>query len=285
MEASQSYYLYKDSLRRKQMSSSVETRKSKIRGIAISWLIEALKTVLGYEDIRNKIVKYVKPELENQEHMRTFDAFQQYETPPFLDKTVEIIDYCEEIIEDKRIKGKVLMTASNIQESADDMLTHYQTFIINKDTKHVYSVDPAHKKKGKGIYDPSVSRTVVFPIFRSYGYTCQYVPLRHPAQTNKNDVFCQTWSLLIGLNVLDNYDNFDIVEIPCPREKVKKYQMLLDFYKKMIVIPGIQHDIEHAYIELVTLNKKYISKHCPFQSVVSINSYDLLESMTVEDML
>ena len=46
MEASQSYYLYKDSLRRKQMSSSVETRKSKIRGIAISWLIEALKTVL-----------------------------------------------------------------------------------------------------------------------------------------------------------------------------------------------------------------------------------------------
>lgn len=288
MEAIQSYYLYKDSLKRQreEKKKMSQTRQARIRSIAVSWLIEALKTVLGYEDVRNKIVKYVNPDLENKEHMRTFDAFQQYDVPPYLEKAVEIIDYCEDIIEDPQIKGKVLMTASNIQESADDMLTHYQTFIINKDTKHVYSVDPAHKTKGKGIYDPTISRTVVFPIFRSYGYTCQYVPLRHPAQTNKNDVFCQTWSLLIALNILDNYDDFGVVEIPCIREKTKKYQMLLDFYKKIMGnLPAIQRELDIAYIELVNHNREYISEHCPFKSIAEINTCELLESMTVEDMM
>ena len=67
MEAIQSYYLYKDSLRRqredkKKMS---QTRQARIRSIAVSWLIEALKTVLGYEDVRNKIVKYVNLHASN----------------------------------------------------------------------------------------------------------------------------------------------------------------------------------------------------------------------------
>jgi hypothetical protein len=83
-----------------------QTRQARIRSIAVSWLIEALKTVLGYEDVRNKIVKYVNPDLENKEHMRTFDAFQQYDVPPYLEKAVEIIDYCEDIIEDPQIKGR-----------------------------------------------------------------------------------------------------------------------------------------------------------------------------------
>lgn len=278
MESIQSYYLYKDRMQ------TIERERT--QNIAISWLIEAMKNVLGYEDIRQKIIKHFVPNIENLEHMRTFDAFQQYNTEPYLDKTLEIIEYCENVILDENIKGKIIMTASNIQQSVDDIQTHYQTFIINKENKHVYAVDPAFKKKGKGIYDPTISKKVVFPIFRSHGYTCEFVPLSQPAQTNKNDVFCQTWSLLIAVKVIEQYGDFDCIEIPSIREKAQKYQMLLDFYKRLLNdCPSIKRELDISYLELTTKNRDYISQYCPFKTIREINTYKMMNNLAVEDIM
>jgi hypothetical protein len=102
MEAFQAYYLYKI---KEESKMHVETRRECNRKIAISWAIDAMKTILGYEDIRNKIMKYYFPNISNYDEMCTFDSFQQYETPPFIDKYVEIIDYCKYLIENENING------------------------------------------------------------------------------------------------------------------------------------------------------------------------------------
>jgi len=267
----------------------VQTRNTTVRNIAISWGIEAMKTVLGYEDVRNEIIKHYIPQIENPEMMRTFDAFQQYNTPPFIEKEMEITKYCKNIIKDDGIKGLIVMTASNIQESSDDMLTHYQGFIINKRTKHVYVIDPASKDNGNGIYEAAVAKKVILPIFKLNGYTCEFVPLSNPAQTNKGDVFCQTWTVIILLKALytfNKHNKIDIIDIPSPKPKINKYKLLIDFYKDILIkIPKVSSELKNEYLELINLNKTNISEFCSLSKMQEINVTDLFLSMTPEELM
>lgn len=268
----------------------VQTRNTTVRDIAISWGIEAMKTVLGYEDVRNEIIKHYIPQIENPEIMRTFDAFQQYNIPPFNEKEMEITKYCKNIIKDDSITGIIVMTASNIQESINDMLTHYQSFIINKRTKHVYVIDPASKQSGNGngIYEAVVAKTVILPIFKLNGYTCEFVRLSNPAQTNKGDVFCQTWTVIILLKALYIFkDNkIDIIEIPSPKPKINKYKLLIDFYKDILIkIPKVSFELKNEYLELININKTNISEFCSLSKMQEINVTDLFLSMTPEELM
>jgi hypothetical protein len=287
MEASQAYYLYK--LQANIMP--VQTRKESIRKISISWALEAMKIVLGYEDVRNAIVRHYFPQIENPEEMRTFDAFQQYDTPPFIDKAMEITDYCEDIIEDDGVTGVLVMTAANIQDHAKDRFTHYQSFIIDKDIKQVYAIDPASKENGVGIYEAAITETVVLPIFRSHGYNCQFVSLSHPAQTNKGDVFCQTWTLVIMLKALEkmykhNKKFIGVIDIPAPRPKINKYRLLLDFYKDILKnVQTVCRELEFEYIQVINENKEYISPFCSFEKIVDIDIVELFLSMSPEEMM
>ena len=291
MEASQAYYLHKSQF--KQTKMPTQTRKDTLKKISTSWALEAIKTVLGYEDIRNIILEHYFPEIENPQEMRTFDAFQQFENPPFIDKAMEITDYCEDIIEDHGVTGIVVMTAANIQLYEDDNLTHYQSFIIDKDAKTVYAIDPAAKANGIGIYEAAISETIVFPIFRSHDYDCQFVNLSHTAQTNKGDVFCQTWTLIILLKALEkiykknNKKKFiGVIDIPGPRPKVNKYQMLLDFFKYILKnVPEVGRELAIEYLEVVNMNKKYISEYCSFEKIVEVDVVELFALMTAEDMI
>jgi len=291
MEASHAYYLHK--LQIQQTKMPAQTRKDTLKKISTSWALEAMKTVLGYEDIRNMILEHYFPQIENPDEMRTFDAFQQFENPPFIDKAMEITDYCEDIIEDDGVTGIVVMTAANIQLFENDNLTHYQSFIIDKHAKTVYAIDPAAKANGVGIYEAAISETIVFPIFRSHDYDCEFVNLSHPAQTNKGDVFCQTWTLIILLKALEkiykknNKKKFiGVIDIPAPRPKVNKYQMLLDFFKYILEnIPEVGRELAIQYLEVVNMNKKYISEYCSFEKIVEVNTYDLFLNMTAEEMM
>lgn len=288
MEAIQAYYLNKS-----QNKMPVQTRRNAIRKIAISWALEAMKTVLGYEEVRNTIIKYYYPQIDNPEEMRTFDAFQQYDTPPFIDKALEITDYCEDVIEDDGVEGIVVMTAANIQISPRDNMTHYQSFIIDKDEKRVYAVDPAAKAQGFGIYEAAVSQTIVFPIFRSHGYKCEFVSLTHPAQSNKGDVFCQTWTLVILLKVLEKIfqtgekKSFSgAIDIPAPRPKINKYKMLLEFFKNILEnIPSVGTNLGIEFLEIVYSNKEYISEYCAFEKIVDVDVVELFGTMSAEDMM
>jgi len=271
----------------------MKTRSQTRRRIAISWALEAMKTVLGYEDIRNIILNYYFPQINNIEDMRTFDAFQQYETRPYIDKALEITEYCEDIIHDGAITDIMVMTAANIQIAANDHLTHYQSYIIDKSRKKVYAIDPAAKKNGVGIYDAAVTETVVFPIFRSYDYDCQFVRLSNPAQTNKGDVFCQTWTLVILLKALEKlYKNnnknkfIGVVDIPAPRPKVNKYQMLLEFFKDILEnVPEVGRELAIEYLEVVNMNKTDISEYCSFEKIVEVDVVELFRLITAGEMM
>ena len=269
----------------------VQTRNSSIRKIAISWAVESIKTVLGYEDIRNSIIKYYFPDIRDTEHMRTFDAFQQYDTPPFIDKALEITDYCEDIIVDDAVSGIVLMTAANIQDSARDIYTHYQGFIIDKDRKRVFAIDPASTANGVGIYEAAITETVVLPIFRSYDYDCSFLTLSHPAQTNKADVFCQTWTIIIMIEALEQLfasskRTIGVIPIPAPRPKLHKYKLLLDFYKDILVhIPDIGVALQEEYDFHITENAAEISKYADLEKIRGFYSVDLILSMTSEELM
>jgi hypothetical protein len=291
MEASQAYYLHK--LRVEPNKMPTQTRKDTLRKISTSWALEAMKTVLGYEDIRNMILEHYYPQIENPHEMRTFDAFQQFQRPPFIDKAMEITDYCEEIIEDEGVTGIVVMTAANIQISEHDHFTHYQSFIIDKNRKTVYAIDPASKENGVGIYEAAITETVVLPIFRSHDYDCQFVSLSHPAQTNKGDVFCQTWTLVILLKALEkiykknNKNKFiGVIDIPAPRPKINKYQMLLDFFKDILEnVPEVGRELAIEYLEVININKKDISQYCSFEKIVDVDVVELFGAMTAEEMI
>jgi len=173
------------------------------RSIAISWAIHAMKDVIGRQIVRKNIITMFVPKIKNAKQIRTFDAFQQYKTAPYDNKKIKILTYCANIIKRKSV---VVFTASNIQENAEDMETHYQSYIVDNKNKILFAIDPAinpKTKSGFGIYKPMVTTDIIQPFFEANKYRFQFVKLSNPAQTTKDDVFCQSWSLYILLALLD----------------------------------------------------------------------------------
>ena len=183
------------------------------------------------------------------------------------------------------------MTAANIQDSARDIYTHYQGFIIDKDRKRVFAIDPASTANGVGIYEAAITETVVLPIFRSYDYDCSFLTLSHPAQTNKADVFCQTWTIIIMIEALEQLfasskRTIGVIPIPAPRPKLHKYKLLLDFYKDILVhIPDIGVALQEEYDFHITENAAEISKYADLEKIRGFYSVDLILSMTSEELM
>lgn len=270
-------------------SKSNETRDGVLRNIAISWCLHSMKEVLGMEEIRNIIIRHFIPKLKYIDKIRTFDAFQQYDKPPFDNKKKEIIEYCKKIIKWKNLG---IFTATNIQINADDHETHYQCFIVDNKNKKVYSIDPAMDhttETGYGIYDPTVSYEVIKPFFEKKGYIFQYIRLTNPAQVNEEDVFCQSWSLYILINVLLQ----DKHTIDIPKQQIDKYVILLDFYKEILDLPDISAELDHVYKYNINENtdfieknaKKEIKKHgLTITDLLNIEPSKLIKSMTASEM-
>jgi len=272
-----------------RVSQNKETKESILRNIAISWVLHSMKEVLGMEEIRNIIIRHFIPKLKYIDKIRTFDAFQQYDKAPFDNKKKEIIEYCKKIIKWKNLG---IFTATNIQINADDHETHYQCFIVDNKNKKVYSIDPAMDhttETGYGIYDPTVSYEVIKPFFEKKGYTFQYIRLTNPAQINEEDVFCQSWSLYILINVLlQDTDTIDI-----PKQQIDKYVILLDFYKEILDLQDVCAELHHVYkynikthTDFIEKNaKKEIKKHgLTITDLLNIEPSKLIKSMTASEM-
>jgi hypothetical protein len=125
--------------------------------------------------------------------------------------------------------------------------------VDNNDNK-VYGIDPAYDKDKEdfiGIYYAEVTHESIKPFLESKGYEFKFIPLSRPAQSTTNDVFCQSWSLLILLDMLQNnrYKNPN-VEFKIPRTKPERYQMLLDFYKDIFIhsMPELLDNLQEEYI-------------------------------------
>ena len=262
------------------------------REIAISWALDAVKDVLGTQNTRNKIIKTFFPPIKNAQHMKTFDAFQQYEYMPYNDKENEILEYCEEII---LLKNYVVFTATNIQENEDDQETHYQTYIVDNNKKILYAIDPAinpKKKYGYGIYKPMITYKTIQPFFEKNGYQFQYVKLMNPAQTLTEDVFCQSWTLYILLEVLasgvstGSTIEMDEMLINIPKKQIDKYELLLNFYKQILVVESISDKLNKTYKSNVKKNKAFIKTHTTnFKNIALINATDIILNMKPSDLM
>ena len=261
-----------------------EKKIKKKKADAISWLLHSIKILLGDESIRRYIILNYNPRLKHQleKDIRTFDAFVQ-PGKTRSDKNKEIEKYLKYAIKLK--KDIVVFTATNVQQHDQDMETHFQSYIVDNDNKCVYVIDPAFNKNKHnfvGIYYAEVTHEVIKPFFEKNDYKVKFVRLTKPAQTTTDDVFCQSWSLLILLNLLNNNIYKDDLEFDIPSTKLEKYDILLEFYKTIFThMPELRANLKAEYEGSI---KDYRFDRDDEKELLSYDPYDLLMSMKKSDM-
>lgn len=230
------------------------------RSTVSSWVLHAMKIILGDESIRQQILLHYHPKLHygnitklravgnKQNHIKTFNAFIE-PGKTREDKFEKIRTFLRTVV---TLKGTVVFTAANVQLDEDDAETHYQTFIVDNAMKKVYIIDPANDRtvdkndkkyknsktilvSGQGIYYAQAAHEIIKPFFEeNTDYAVELVQLSHPAQIIEKDVFCQSWSLYILDKLLENngYKTTGVVDIP--KAQINKYDTILGFYKRII---------------------------------------------------
>jgi hypothetical protein len=252
------------------------------RSIAISWVLDAMKNVLGYEDVRKTIIQHYFPGIPNAAYIKTFDAIQQYKKKPFDNKEKEIEAYCREIV---KLPNEVVFTATNIQRDADDMETHYQSYLVDNNKKKIYVIDPARKatrENGGVLYYAEVTEEVIKPLFTELGYKLQYIEFTNPPQIHETDVFCQSWSLFVLLQILDK----GIQKIKIPKKQIDKYEVLLGFYKEILGIDDLPELLYDEYVNIIDENRKSIKKDGGVvENLLIFDPVDVIIDMKPTDML
>ena len=216
---------------------------------AVSWMLHALKIVLGDESIRRYIILYYYPTITNpsKKCIRTFDAFVE-SAKKREEKANEIRKYCNKM---SRKPDMVVFTASNIQRTKCDNETHFQSYIIDNTTKKLNVIDPAYdlsKEDNKGIYMAEISLDVIVPFCERKGYKTEFVSLTTPAQVDVGDVFCQSWTLYILLAKLKQNEYFKNNTFEVPEDQLDKYDMLLSFYRQIFTdMPELRENLNVEY--------------------------------------
>lgn len=254
------------------------------RAVAISWVLEAMKNVLGYEDVRKTIIHHYFPNIPNVAYIKTFDAVQQYKKRPFDNKQKEIEAYGHEIVS---LPNEVVFTASNIQRDADDMETHYQSYFVDNKKKKIYAIDPARKatrENGRVLYYAEVTEEVIKPLFTELGYKLQYIEFTNPPQIHETDVFCQSWSLYVLLQILGKDKGIEKIKIP--KKQIDKYTILLGFYQEILGIDDLPEILYDEYVNIIHENRKSIKKDGGVvENLLIFDPVDVIIDMEPTDML
>lgn len=261
------------------------TNSKKITKIAISWILYSIKILLGDEGIRRYIILHYFPNLTYSEPkiLRTFNAFIQ-KGKTRKDKLIEIEKYLKSI--EKLKKDIVVFTASNVQRNEYDIETHYQSYIVDNNNKNIYIIDPAFDKTKDnymGIYYAEITHELIKPFFENKGYNINFVRLSNPAQTSNTDVFCQSWSLLILLQVLQNSSYEANIEYIMPKKEIDRFDIILNFYKKIFTdMPALQENLKVEYTGTINDSSSF-EESLKFE-LLSYNPVDILMNMKKEDM-
>ena len=262
----------------------------KIRELSISWLLHSIKILLGDESIRRYIILQKFPNLKHQlkKDIRTFDPFVK-KGKTRQEKYKEIETYLEYIT---TLNDIIVFTATNVQQHNKDNETHFQSFIVDNDNKKTYVIDPAFDKDKDnfiGIYYAEITHDVIKPFLESKGYTVSFIHLERPAQSTTNDVFCQSWSLLMLLDLLeDNKYKDEKLEVEIPSKKILRYNKILRFYKDIFKsMPELQDNLQEEYNGSI-YDAKDDNNNSNFEEekmkLLEINAYELLKSMKNSDM-
>ena len=233
--------------------------------VVVSWVLYSLRELLGYENVRNKILEAKLKEIPNLVLGKTFSL--EYKIP-------DLQDYLKKVIQ--QVNKRILFTAANLPDLVTGE-THYQTYVVDTKAKTVIMIDPSRRPSGKGIYPPIVSREVIKPFFEANGYSVNWIDVTTACQIKKQDVFCQTWSLYLQVQSVLNPG----VRINVPKTQDKKYELLLQFYQSLLKYQGFCDDLQKEFIDSVKGSK--ITK--PLKVEISKNNAcAVLTAMKKEDM-
>jgi len=254
---------------------------------AVSWMLHALKIVLGDESIRRYIILYYCPTISNpsKKCIRTFDAFVE-SAKKREEKANEIRKYCNKM---SRKTDVVVFTASNIQRTKCDNETHFQSYIIDNNTKKLSVIDPAYdpnNQENRGIYAAEISLDVIIPCFERNGYKTEFVSLTTPAQVDIGDVFCQSWTLYILLAKLKQNEYFRNNQFEVPEDQLDKYDMLLSFYRQIFTdMPELRENLHIEYEgeilesrgpnKLSKSEKEILLKFDPVDMLLRLTKYEM----------
>ena len=256
------------------------------REVNISWAIHAMKEIIGLEELRANVIQKYCPDITNKKYIKTFDSFQQYQVKPYNNKENEILDYCKKII---KLNNQVVFTATNIQENDEDNETHYQTYILDNINKILYVINPSqdeNSEDGYGIYKPEVTYKTIQPFFEKNKYVVEFIQLSNPAQINENDVYCQTWSLYILLQLLMNNPKKIKKIVKLPKNETKKYEIILNFYKELLTDTNISSALDEMFLQKIEEDKLFLKNSgINFNKIKKVNPTALILSMTTKELM
>lgn len=249
------------------------------------WILLALRQTIGIEDIRNLILRNEFFEEKDLKFGKTFGL-------GFTKK--KILEYLEKII--RKPRNINYLTFTSINETINDSLeTHYQAFILDYKNKILWVIDPAiNPISGQGIYDSDISINTINPFFIKNHWTIQYAPVSCACQLDERDVFCQTWSLYLQIELLKKLKTQPIQQIEpinIPRNNRQKYQLFVDFLKKIIEISEFCQEFENQYISIINehpdlvgdVSAKQKSKIRKFY--LDLHICDIIKQINYQDIL
>lgn len=217
-------------------------------GVLVSWVLDAVRRVLGLEDIRKDILKYFIPVKYHDQI--TFGLTFGSEAKP-----KEIEKYLESLVLSNN-KKLILFTASNLALNSE---THYQSFVLDPIHKHLFVIDPSSFMGQVGIYEPYVAMTVIVPFLKQFGFTSEFVKLSNPAQSTDDDIFCQTWSLFLQIQFMKSYlhsNDHKVIILDISKSLRIRYKYLIAFYKSCLKnISNFCRDLNEIYIHEISKSK------------------------------
>jgi hypothetical protein len=278
------------------LDGTVKTINDVMFDLMSGWILFCLRELVGYAEIRQTII------LNFLEKLQIESVYKEIITiDPHRKDDTEVINLCDKIITYPDETQKIfIFTGTNLPDPIT-FETHYNIFIVDKSQNLLLIIDPAsklalNKKTGEyisksGIYEPYLAKEVIIPFFKDHGYRHSFIASTVPAQTQSDDVFCQTWTLVILKKYLENISNklknpvqpFELIVIPHSIED--KYSLLLEFYKYMLtVFPEVQGILNNIYAGYINSNTQINKKNK--EILIKINpSLTILEYFKSDDFI
>ena len=237
---------------------------------ARSWVLYALRRVMGYEDVRAKILKEYLKNVPGITIGRTFSTSEN---------TLE--DIFRYVISLLDTPGTTLFTSANLVPTKEALKhvqgvfeTHYQTFLLNPTQKTLRMIDPARPSASTpGIYNAGISQHLEMFLTR-LGFTCTFANIQGACQRSSADVFCQSWSLLLQI--------YEVLNTPgkktrIPDDKKQRYTLLMNFYHT--ITPIICQDLIKEYSDM---KKEKLSGFIP--KYQKMDPCVLLKNLTLSEL-
>lgn len=212
----------------------------------MSWKIHYMKEILGMEDIRNEILeKFIFKKVQKKGIIfgKTFGVDNYNEINPYCDSILKLLE------DANRKERYLIFTATNIPDPYTKE-THYQSFVVDFETRQLFIFDPAKRRRRQGvaIYTGFVTDLVVVPKLQHVLTPKFEIPTVTP-QLTVTDTFCQTWSLWMVIHFLNSKYTL---------EKESKYKTLYAFYQQLVKLTSICNEMKR---------KPKTGKNCTFPLV------------------